>query len=800
MPSALVVTGSSSSGSPPHPDAPSPAVGGNVFAEIDRRGDRWMAVFLALHAVLAVALAPLHGTWHATAATVVLAAGGFAVCLWRRPGTLLTRAVAGVALQAFCVLHVFQMRGLAEMHFFYFTATTAMVIYQDRRAIWPGVAAIIAQHSLFAHWHNAGLHPGGQPFFEPDRVTLLKITFHFGIILVQAAVASHWAEVLRRRTLRDADASRRLHAQTEALVASERRFRTVVESIDQGLLITDEGDRIVYANSRAARITGYAPEELVGRVGYEILVPVEERPAFLARMAERLAGAEDRYELALVRKDGTRVWTENGGVPFRDAAGAVVGTIGVIADITARKALEAELTRRAFVDPLTGLANRPRFRERVLAAQTRAGAARVPAVLFVDLDEFKTVNDSLGHAAGDALLATVAERLLGATRGSDTVARLGGDEFAILLTAVPDDEAAAVAAARVVAAVAAPVALCGREIRVTASVGIAVARGGESPDDLLRNADLALYRAKERGKGRFECFAPAMHAAAVERLELEADLRRALADGELMLHYQPVVDLASGHAVGAEALARWRHPERGLVPPGVFVPVAEATDLIVPLSRWALAEACAAAARWPGEEPGGAPPLSIAVNVSGRHLQRAGFVEDVAAALRTSGLAPRRLVLEVTESVLLADLDTAVGRLEALRALGVRVALDDFGTGYSSLAYLERLPVDVLKIDRAFTADITAGGKRAALARAVVTIADTLGLRTVAEGVETAAQRAELSALGCALGQGYLFARPLDDGALRALLADGRRLGPGAAAPDAALDPAPALEPAGAAA
>jgi diguanylate cyclase (GGDEF)-like protein len=302
-------------------------------------------------------------------------------------------------------------------------------------------------------------------------------------------------------------------------------------------------------------------------------VPVEERPAFLARMAGRLAGAEDRYELSLVRKDGTRVWTENGGVPFRDADGRRRrhhrGDRGHQRAQGARGGAHApgRTSTRSRGSP-TG----PRSGSGCWPAQTRSGAARVPAVLFVDLDDFKTVNDSLGHAVGDALLATVAERLLGATRGSDTVARLGGDEFAILLAAVPDDEAAAVAAARVVAAVAAPVALCGREIRVTASVGIAVARGGESPDDLLRNADLALYQAKERGKGCFESFAPAMHAAAVERLELEADLRRALADDELVLHYQPVVDLASGRAVGAEALVRWQHPERGLVPPGAVHP------------------------------------------------------------------------------------------------------------------------------------------------------------------------------------------------------------------------------------
>jgi EAL domain-containing protein (putative c-di-GMP-specific phosphodiesterase class I) len=333
----------------------------------------------------------------------------------------------------------------------------------------------------------------------------------------------------------------------------------------------------------------------------------------------------------------------------------------------------------------------------------------------------------------------------------------------------------------VAAALAAPLAVEGRAVRVGASVGIAVAGGGETPDELLRNADLALYRVKARGKGGHELFVHAMHAAAVERLELEGDLRAAIAAGALVLHYQPIVDLATGAVRGAEALARWPHPARGFVPPDVFIPVAEATDLIRPLGRWALGEACRAAAGWPpaGDADGAAP--TVTVNVSGRQLAADGFVDDVAEALRASGLAPGRLVLEVTESVLLADADVALARLAALRALGVRLALDDFGTGYSSLSYLQRLPVDVLKIDRAFTAEVASGGRGAALARAVVTLAESLGLRTVAEGVETAAQHEALRAIGCRFGQGYLYARPMPAAALaRFLGAAGAGRPPGA--------------------
>ncbi len=769
-----------------------------VLHRIRCRGDRLMAWVVGFHSLLALALAPAAGTWREAAVAVAAAGGGFALLAWRRPGRLVTRAWAGLALQAFCALHIYQMGGLAEMHFFFFTATTAMIVYMDPRAIWPGVLAIIAQHSLFAWWHNAGAHPGGHPFFEHRHVSLLKIGFHFGIALLQTGVASYCGELLRRRAVRDAEQHRLLHAETmaleahvaardeaaERLAASETRFRTVVESVDQGLLISDADERIVYANARAAEIAGRPVAELVGGVERELLAAAGEREAFVAARARQLAGEGGRYELQLARADGSRVWVEVGGVPFRDAAGAVVGTIGVLADISARKAMEAELTRQAFEDALTGLANRARFQaaaERALAAAggaaggTAGGAARprVPAVLLVDLDDFKTVNDSLGHAAGDELLVLVARRLLDATRGSDMVARLGGDEFAILLGGVRADAEATRVAERVVASLAAPYVVGGRELRLGGSVGIALGHAGEAANDLLRNADLALYRAKGRGRGRWELFAPELHAAAVERLALEAELRRAIDRGELALHYQPIVQLRGGRTCGVEALVRWRHPERGLVPPSSFIPVAEATGLIAPLGRWVLREACRAAAGWATPHPGapGAAPPSVAVNVSARQLAGADFVAEVAAALRDARLCPGRLVLEVTESVLLDDLDAALARLEAVRALGVRLALDDFGTGYSSLAYLQRLPVDLLKIDRTFTAGVTADGKRGTLARTILTLAGTLGLRTVAEGVETPEQHAELVALGCDLGQGYLYARPMDREALAALLA-----------------------------
>jgi diguanylate cyclase (GGDEF)-like protein/PAS domain S-box-containing protein len=579
-----------------------------------------------------------------------------------------------------------------------------------------------------------------------------------------------------------------------ALRAGEAQYRGLLERLPY----------IVYENAPAPPYRPVYVSPAVEALGFdrdawrerpdfwlEILHPDDRDRVLRETERARALGAPVDYEYRVHAADGAVRWLHDRGALVRGDDERPAVWQGVIVDITRRKSLEDELTRQASEDGLTGLANRTRLRARMERALDAPPAGTTPAVLLIDLDDFKRVNDSLGHAAGDRLLELAADRLLGATRGSDTVARLGGDEFAVLLGVRAPGEITLVAD-RIVAALSSPFEVDGRDIRVSASVGVAVADAGESPDDLLRNADLALYRAKGAGKGRHAAFAPEMHRAAISRLELEAELRWAIANDELLLHYQPIMDLATGRVSSAEALVRWQHPERGLVPPAEFVPLAEATDLVLPLGRWVLQTACRAAAAWP--RAAGADGVPVSVNVSGRQLQRPGFVEDVAEALRASGLPARRLVLEVTESVLLADLDTALKRLEALRALGVRVALDDFGTGYSSLAYLQRLPVDVLKIDRTFTADVTAGGKRAALARAVVTLADTLGLRTVAEGVETDEQDAELRTLGCDYGQGYLYARPLRGAAFVEFLA--ARSG-GGAAPGARSTP-PASAPPGA--
>jgi diguanylate cyclase (GGDEF)-like protein/PAS domain S-box-containing protein len=420
-----------------------------------------------------------------------------------------------------------------------------------------------------------------------------------------------------------------------------------------------------------------------------------------------------------------------------------------------RASREELAVHRSLHDPLTGLPNRQLFADRLaltLARARRGGPP--PAVLIADLDQFKLINDSLGHHAGDELLKAVAPRLAAAVRDTDTVARFGGDEFVVLCDSAASEQQALELAQRLAAVFDEPLEMPGGPVYVSASFGVAYASHDSDPDDLLRDADAALYRAKARGRGRCELFDAPMRAQALARLEIETGLRVAVRGDQLTLHYQPVVDLGTGETLALEALMRWRHPVRGPVSPGEFIPVAEETGLIVPLGRWALDESCAYAASL---GPDG-PPVSV--NLSARQLANPTIVEDVASALEGSGLPPERLWLELTETALFEEADAPLPVLHELKELGVRLVLDDFGTGYSSLAYLQRFPLDALKIDRAFVAEMTQDPRAAALVEAIATMARSLGLTVVPEGIETEAQREALLALGCRYGQGFLFGRP----------------------------------------
>jgi diguanylate cyclase (GGDEF)-like protein len=425
------------------------------------------------------------------------------------------------------------------------------------------------------------------------------------------------------------------------------------------------------------------------------------------------------------------------------------------------------MVHQALHDSLTGLPNRALFLDRLEHSLARTSRDPEPvAVLFLDIDRFKTVNDSLGHAAGDEVLCAVAERLRSCVRASDTAARLGGDEFALLLEGAGDRSEAARLAERVIQRLELPFPLEEKEVVIGCSVGIAVGAG--QSDDLLRNADVAMYRAKSEGRGRYEFFEPGMRAAVIERLELEGDLRRAIDRREFVLHYQPIISLATGEALALEALVRWQHPRRGLVPPLEFIPLAEETGAIVAIGRHVLGRACQDLSSWRKRFPGSATLVNV--NLSARQLQQPGFIEDVRDALEAEQLQPSSLVLEITETVLMQDAEATVEKLQRLKSLGVRLAVDDFGTGYSSLRYLRDFPLDLIKIAKPFVDGIAAGRRESSLAQAIVDLGQLFELQVVAEGVEDEDQLARLRSMGCAFGQGFLFARPLPADELEALL------------------------------
>jgi diguanylate cyclase (GGDEF)-like protein len=425
---------------------------------------------------------------------------------------------------------------------------------------------------------------------------------------------------------------------------------------------------------------------------------------------------------------------------------------------------------QAFKDSLTHLPNRRLFRDRVGHALARAQRRpATSAALFVDLDKFKDVNDSLGHPAGDQLLTTVAERLRAVVRPGDTVARLGGDEFAVLVEDIAGEDDAVGMAERLLAALAAPFVLRGKELTIGASIGIALSIPGDTVDELLRNADVAMYAAKGAGRGRFVVFEPDMHSAVLRRIEMEAYLRRAADAGEFILHYQPIIALGTGRLTGFEALLRWQHPTRGLLSPGEFLDLVEETGAITTIGTWALGEACRQSRQWMDRFPG-SQPLTMSVNLSPSQLFQPDIVDIVTAALDRTGLDPGNLILELTEGVMVNHGPVVADRLNYLKALGVQIAIDDFGTGYSSLSYLHRLPIDILKVDKTFIDDIAAEERDSTVARAIISLAQTMELAIVAEGVEHPGQVAELRELGCDFAQGYWFAKPLNVDGVEAML------------------------------
>ncbi len=517
---------------------------------------------------------------------------------------------------------------------------------------------------------------------------------------------------------------------------------------------------IRFWNRGAEELYGWHKPEVLGRTPQAILqtrfpLPLAEINAELVR-TRRWEG-----ELVHTRRDGSTVVVSSRWALQVDDNGNPLAVLGINSDISSRKRAEAALEHLALHDALTGLPNRTLFRDRLehaLAQADRRG--QLVAVLFLDLDNFKVINDSLGHQSGDALLVEVAQRLRLCVRGGDTVARLGGDEFTILLEVIDDEAQADLVAERIGEALRTPVRLGDRDVFVSASIGVALSDARRvEPEGLLRNADIAMYRSKAAGKARHSIYDSGMQKLALERLDLETDLRHALALGQFRIQYQPILKLSDGTFTEVEALLRWERPGHGLMAPLSFIPAAEETGLIVPIGRWVIQEACRQAKIWHTAFPSD-PPLVMSVNLSARQFQDPGLVGDIAQAVQSTGLDPCALKLEITESVAMHDIEASVIKLEALKALGCQLTIDDFGTGYSSLGYLKRFPVDTLKIDRSFVERIGVDIQDAAIVQSVVALAKTLNLSVVGEGIESRAQAAQLLALGCDGGQGFLFARP----------------------------------------
>jgi diguanylate cyclase (GGDEF)-like protein/PAS domain S-box-containing protein len=565
---------------------------------------------------------------------------------------------------------------------------------------------------------------------------------------------------------------------TDSLMLVEHeRAGVTLDSIGDAVLSTDMAGRVAYLNPAGETMTGWTRAEAIGKPVTEVLRIIDrttrqDAPGPTMRAIEKNQAVRLTPNCLLVRRDGSATAIEDSAAPIVDREGQITGAVIVFHDATAARARALEMTYLAQRDVLTDLPNRTLLNDRIaqaIASARRRGSALAVAVL--DVDRFKQINDSLGHAVGDQLLQSIAQRLVACVRSSDTVSRQGGDEFVVLLAELGQPADAAVTAKKILAAIAAPHRIGGHDVVVTASLGVSLypddARDAET---LINSADYAMYQAKGAGDNAYQFFEPDMNVRAIERRSIEGGLRGALARKEFTLHYQPKVNLESGAIVGAEALIRWTHPDRGVVPPLEFVPVAEECGLAVPIGQWVLREACQQARAW---QDAGFEPMPVAVNISAVEFRSKDFLASLLRILAETSLDPRYLELEVTETALMQNTESTVAVLQALKDKGVRIAIDDFGTGYSSLSYLRQFPIEVLKIDQSFVKEITADLNGAPIVTAVINLGRGLNHRVVAEGIETAEQLAFLQAHHCAEGQGYYFSPPVSAAQFSALILKG---------------------------
>jgi diguanylate cyclase (GGDEF)-like protein/PAS domain S-box-containing protein len=640
-----------------------------------------------------------------------------------------------------------------------------------------GIAAVLLKLSLP---DSQGIETFNKLFAAAPDVPILILVENGGEALAREAVGRGAQDYLLPDHLDNYSLTRALSnaierkAIEDALYVEKERAVVTLNSIGDAVLCTDISGRITYLNLVAETMTGWGREEAMGRPLAEVFRIMDGPTRKTARDPLEMAVTQNRtvgltVNCVLIRRDGFESAIEDSAAPIHDRAGRVIGAVIVFHDVSAARAMSLQMTHSAQHDLVTNLPNRLLLNDRITQSISLARRQNKPvAVLFLDLDRFKYINDSLGHGTGDLLLQSVSKRLLAGVRASDTVSRQGGDEFVILLAEITYPEDAATSADKILHSLSAQHSIEGQDLHIEGSIGISVyPEDGEDAETLIKNADTAMYHAKEKGRNNFQFFKPEMNLKAVARQSLEGGLRRALEQEEFLLHYQPKVNLDTGQITGVEALIRWQQPGLGLVLPAQFVPIAEDCGLIVQIGRWVLQEACRQAREW---QDAGLPFKRVSVNVSAVEFRDRGFIEGVRRILAETGFEARYLDMELTEGVLMEDAECTAAVLRELKTMGIQVAVDDFGTGYSSLSYLRQFAVDVLKIDQSFVHYLSGDRDDSAIVNAIIDMGKNLELRVIAEGVETQQQREYLQSQNCAEGQGYLFSRPLAAAQLAHLL------------------------------
>jgi diguanylate cyclase (GGDEF)-like protein/PAS domain S-box-containing protein len=649
---------------------------------------------------------------------------------------------------------------------------------QERRE--RGIDAVVLELSLP---DSRGMETFDKLFSAAPYIPILVMAGNGNEALAKEAVGRGAQDYLLPGHLDGYSLSRALRnaierkAVEDALYVERERAVVTLNSIGDAVLSTDISGKITYLNLVAETMTGWRREEATGKLLAEVFRIIDGTTRKPARDPMEMAVEQNRtvgltVNCILIRRDGFESPIEDSAAPIHDRAGRVLGAVIVFHDVSAARAMTVQMTHSAQHDLVTNLPNRLLLNDRITQSIALARRKKRPvAVIFLDLDHFKFVNDSLGHATGDKLLQSVSKRLLATVRGSDTVSRQGGDEFVILLSEIAHSEDAATSAAKILLALNAPHSIMGQDLHIDGSIGVSLyPEDGQDAETLIKNADTAMYHAKENGRNNFQFFTPEMNLKAVRRQSLEGSLRHALEREEFLLHYQPKVDLQTGEITGVEALIRWQQTDRGLLFPSQFVAIAEDCGLILPIGRWVLREACRQARAW---QDAGLPFKRISINVSAVEFRDKGFVEGVRTILSETGLEARYLDLELTEGVLMKDAESTAAVLRELKLLGVHLAVDDFGTGYSSLSYLQQFPIDVLKIDKSFVHQISGELSDSAIVSAIIEMGKSLKHRVIAEGIETGEQLAFLKARHCAEGQGYLFSRPVAAAQLADLLQTG---------------------------